>query len=341
MADDFKMGTVIIPELTAKPISDVRRAAEAAGITESVRDIRARNQFIRAVRELQKSEIIEEGSDGALRDKISDDEYVSFQFSKRYVEAAGATYTPSALVRFHKETARVECDDPKIRELAEQLIDKVSGVFATHDITAFVHRVVRKDTRKISVGTGSFFINSNYPELVKQLEAFYKNLGAPCLVLPVNQSSGQGQSLVKHVVHDLQASMASLVSEITKLKESKSEEGEPALTKRIAARRMKDLRKQLSEYRELATALHVELKDILALAGKHAKTLVQATMPSDALVAAIQKGETIDQTVAALLIADEVLPEKFVIANTDNAKAVDIPEGEVVNAPVDLFTTVK
>lgn len=339
--ENANMGWVIIPELAARPASDVRRAAEKAGFTQSVRDMKQRNAFIRATRRLQQQGVIEEGNAGVLRDKIADEDTIRFQFSQRFVESAGATYDAAAVIGFDKKSGIITSDKPELKALAEKLMDEVSGLCETSDITTFVSRVVAHDTRRISVGVAAYFISKHHGELVERLEKFYAALSFPVLVLPVGTSSGQQKNLVTHVVADLKASMEALTAEVTALKTEqdaalKNPDGEvkAGLTKRIAKRRIKDLTKQLGEYRQLANSLQVELSDILSAAGEHAKKLVQVTQPVDQLIAACQKGATMDRVVADLLLAnEEITPAQF----TQFVDPITAREAVVTDAPVDLI----
>ncbi|NDQ57290.1 MAG: hypothetical protein GZ088_09480 [Acidipila sp.] len=336
--DQYTLGWVIIPELAERPAKDVRRAAESAGIVESVRDIKARNSFIRSTRRLQKEGVIAEGTNGLLRDKIADDEVIRFQFSKRFVESSGATYDSAAWIEFNKNSGRINASTPQLEALAEKLIDEISGKCQTHDISAFIQRVVATDTRRISVGVGAFFISQYHGELVQRLEKFYQALNFPVLVLPVGKSAGQQGNLIKHVVADLKSSMDSLSAEIATLKADNSEDGKAALTKRIANRRRKDLTAQLKQYHQLASALQVDLKDILSTAGKHAQILVQVSQPVDQLIAACQRGATLDQVVIDLLLASEEITPTQALTFVD---PITVPEGVPVNAPVDLISALK
>lgn len=322
---DALHGWVVIAELAPRAAKQVREAAEKAGFETPVRDIKARSSFIRATQALRKRGVITEGTNGLLRDKTVDDEAsIRFQFSKRFVEASGATYDSACVVSFDKESGVVTCASKQIKELTEKLIDELQGQCQSSDINSYIRRVIAKaDTARISVGLGSYFISQYHRDLVDQLQVFYKALGVAALVLPVNHASGQGESLVTHVVSDLKQNMETLSHEVGKLKTDKT------LTKRIANRRMKDLRAQLRQYRELALALQISLGDILSAAGEHASILVQVDKPVDELIAAAQTGQKIDSVLIDLLLAEESISpeqaEKYVapvtvketVANTD------------------------
>lgn len=325
-------GFVVIAELRPCAAKNVREAAEKAGIDTPVRDIKARSSFIRATQALRKRGVITEGTNGLLRDKtVDDDAHITFQFSKRFVEASGATYDSACVVSFSKETGAVTCENKQIKELTEKLIDELQGQCQSSDVNAFIRRVIAKaDSARISVGLGSYFISRYHNDLVEQLTVFYKALGIAALVLPVNHATGQGESLVTHVVADLKQNMESLTHEVVKLKSDKT------LTKRIANRRMKDLRSQLRQYRELALALQCSLGDILKQAGDSAAILVQVDTPIEELIAAAQTGKKIDACLIDLLLAEETITpeqaEKYVAPVIVTEQVAD------TSAPVDLIS---
>lgn len=299
------MGYVLIPEITEKSLHDVRRAATAAGFDIEVKDIKGRNSFIRACRELQKKGVLSEGTDGMLRDKLEDDtDIIRFQFSQRYIESKGATYAKAAVVSYNKKSGHVDCDNETIRTLAVTLIKEISDICQTSDIRALLDRVIREDTRRIAVGLSSYFISAQHSKLVDKLEKFYATLGFNCVVLPVNHARAKG-SILQHVVQDLKASVLQLDEEIKALKLDKK------LTKKIAQHRIKELRAQLGQYRELAVSLHTDLGTILKGAGEQAAVLIQAAMPVDSLIASAQKGQPIDSLAADLFVAAEEMTLTF------------------------------
>jgi hypothetical protein len=323
------MGYVLIPEITEKSVTDVRHALKAAGFEIEVKDITGRSSFIRACRELQKKGVIAEGTNGMLRDKLEDDtDIIRFQFSRRYIESSGATYNSAAVVAYNKKSHDIHCDDPAVLALAVKLVNDVTGICQTSDIRSFLERVIREDTRRISIGLSSYFISAQHSKLVDKLEKFYAALNFNCVVLPVNHARAKG-SILKHVVEDLKASVTQLDEEIKALKL------EDKLTKKIAQHRIKDLRTQLSQYRELAVSLHTDLGAIVKGAGAQAAVLLQAAMPIDSLIASAQKGQPIDSLAADLFVAAEDMTAAFAVKHVAPVDIGAVSQDDF--APVELI----
>jgi hypothetical protein len=299
-----ELGFAVIPEeISATHIAKVRSAAQSAGLdAESIRDIRPRNAFIRAMRDLQKAGIIEEGTDGVLRDKFcDDDESVVFQFSRKYVESQGVTYQKEAVIRFIKNPGLIECSNPEYKALAEDLYVKAHGVYSVTDLNAYVARVIKSECHRVPLKDGVYFISHQHGGLLEKLKKFYAELNFTLHVFSVGHGGTHPKDIFKAVLRDLQNQMQSTTDEIGTLKAGND------LTPKIAKNRLKELRKQLDQYKEIAGALRVDLDTMLVQAGDAGKALAQVAQPVDSLIQLIQSGR-IDTTLGELLVSAGEIP---------------------------------
>lgn len=309
--NDKTLGYVCFSEnITGKQLGEVRKAAQAAGIGEQIKDVRDRNAFIRAIQKLKQRGAIESGSaDGLLKHKLVDDDAeVTFQFSKYFIESQGATYDSAALIRFNKKKGEIVCANAQIKELAEQLFDDAHGEFRTSDLNAFITRVIRKhNTKKLPIRDGVWFVASTQRSLTEKIKDFFTRLGFSFLVLPVNQSTGESGSILKAIVTDFKNGMQTLSDEIAKL-----EKEEDGMTKKIAHNRLVELREQFEQYREIAVSLQVDMKTVFAQIGKASEILAQACMPVDQLIAEVQTGKRqLQPVISKLMVADELISPEF------------------------------
>lgn len=297
-------------ELSNVTLKAARKAASDAGLDEEVKDIKDRSAFIRAVQKLKERGAIEEkSSDGVLRHKLVDDKNeIKFQFSRYFIESQGCNYDSAAQITLDKKSGKIQCNNPQIKALAEQLFDDCHGEFRTTDISSFILRVVSKQkTHRVPVRDAVYFFAATQKNLIDKIKKFYTLLGFNFVVLPVNHSSGESGSIIKAVITDFKNGMKLLADEVKKL------ETKDGLTKKIAANRLEELRDKLEEYRELARSLHVDMKDLFEDIGDASQIMQQACMPLDALIAECQTGEQkLQPVVAKLLLAAEQIEPKFV-----------------------------
>ncbi len=307
-------------EIAERPVSRVRDAARVAGFADFVRDLSDRSCFIRATHRLLASGVIEAPPGGVLRDKITDDEReVAFQFSKRHLESNGVSYENAAVIRFDKKDGLIACEVQAVKELAVKLLDAVRGMFSVTDINSLVKRVYASECKRVPIRDAVYFVPAQRQELVKRLGQFYSELGFSYVTLPVGQSDKQGGALLKAVLKDMREQIKQVETEIAGLK------GGDKLTSRIAKNRIQDLKRELAQYREVAESLQVDMQDLLSQAGESAQALVQAAMPVDSLIAAVQQGGKLNPLVLELLSADE-----------DNKQAVEALNTAVALQEVDL-----
>lgn len=260
-------------EISGASIDSVRRAAAAAGLdADRIHEIKPRNTFIRAIRQLKALGVIEQGSaNGLLLDKYKDDDKtIEFQFSRKFLESEGVSYDKDAVITFDKKSHVIECANPVIKEIAENLYGQIQKKFSGTDVQALVKRYIGlANAKRIPLRDGVYFISYQYNQLAGQIKKFYQELGFSYFILPVGDDSGQQTDVLKAVVNDIKRTIASMTQEITKLK------SEDKLTTRIAKARLEELKAELKSYTELATALRANLKDLIAEAGDAGEVLHQ------------------------------------------------------------------
>jgi len=337
--DESKVGFCFLgEELKATAISKVRSAAQEAGLPlEGIRDIKSRNAFIRAMRDLQRSGVIQEGSDGMLRDKYLDDESeIIFQFSKKFVESQGVKYEKEAVIRFVKNPGLIECSNPEYKALAEDLYIKVHGVYSITDLNSYVARIIKSECHRVPLKDGVYFVSFQHASVLEKLQKFYDALGFTLHVFSVGHGGTQPKNIFRAVLRDLQTQMKSTTDEIATLKAGNE------LTPKIAKNRLKELRKQLDQYREIAGALQVDLGKMLEQAGDAGVALAQVAQPVDSLIRLIQQG-TINTTLGELLVsAGEIPVTALPVVRARPALQVDVPGSVSADQPVlTLGRTVK
>ena len=289
----FTYGVVVFADnLSPRTLDEVRRAADSAGIDEEVRSIKPRNTFIRAIRQLQKENIIERGESGTLCDKFADDDIISFQFSQRFVEEQGVSYNKFAVVTFNKESNVIACPDQGIRQIAHRLYDSIQNVYQPYDLNALAKRVTEKHgARRIMMRDGVYFIPLSHIAVAEKLKKFFTSLNFSFIVLPVSSESAEKQSVVRCVVRDIAQSIKGLATEVETLKASGD------LTPRVARRRLEDLEESLEQYKGLAHDLRADLKEMIQEAGDSANALYNFGVDSvDEMIAGIQQGRLAGST---------------------------------------------
>jgi len=322
-----KLGFVVFSEeLQDRPAQAVRDAAAVAGFEDFVRDLSDRSAFIRATHRLVKDGIVKVEEDSVLRDKILDNENeVAFQFSQRHLETAGVDYTKSAVVRFDKKSGLVTCSDERIAEMAKKLCATLKGILTPTDINSLVRRVVEKQCKRVALRDAVYFIPVQRRDMLDALREFYKALGFFLTVLPIGLQDNQRENIIKATVKDLRENIQRVSVEIETLK------GGDKLTPRIARNRIKDLKRELEQYHELAESLQADAKTLFEQAGDASQALLQAAMPVDSLIAAVQQGHKMDPLVFDLLGAD---PENKPVIEAINVavKMQDVDLADVKNS---------
>lgn len=294
-------------EVKPTPRAEVAKAVEAAQLeTDEVRDIAPRNVFIRAIRQLQRADVIEANSDGVLADRVTLEGDVAFQLSKRFVEANGVTYDPTALVRFDKSNALIVCENWDIQRLAERLYGELAGLYSVTDLHALTGRLIdNTGARRITLRPGVYFIAKQYGDVLERISKLYTLLGYTYHAYPVTETTDT-RALAHAVVSDMVSTVAQIQAQINEVRATSTD----GVSKRLAKSKLRELKRTLAQYKELAASMGVSIKNLLEEAGT-AGTVIEFAEAGDdvtALGALVQSGATLPALFTDLLEAAELVP---------------------------------
>lgn len=333
------MGSVIFTEqVQGRSTADVRAAAEAAGIDpDLIRELNQKFVFIRAMNSLKKADVLQ-GSDGAMKDKLLDDQdRCMFQFSRRFVESQGAHYDPSAMVTFNKSTGEIYCPDVAVRELAQKLFAEKVEQWQPNDIGTLIKRVLEASCKRIMLRHGVYFIPYQAAEKCEQVEQFLTALKLDFWVLPVGMAeTGNAGKIHKAIVADMIKEFTAVNAEIAHLQALDAQGQKGGLTDRKAKNRLADLQAKLCQYRQLAEATQVDLGGLLKQAGEAGDVLTCAAMGVDALIARAQTGKPVSKLVVDLLAADTDVPADAVALLKAKRNGVHVEVAEDKADPVEV-----
>jgi len=321
------MGSVIFTEqITRRSATMVKAAAEAAGIDEKlVRELNKKFVFIRAMNELKKEGLVA-GSDGALKDKLVDDELVcSFQFSKRFIESQGAHYDRACVVHYSKETGGISCEDDTIRAVAEDLFRDKLEQWVPTDINTLCKRVLTDRQKRLHLRNGVYFVPRQAEAEARKVKLFLDALGVVVWVFPIGVGNPEyGLNLQKAIVLDMKKE----VERLTKLTEDMK--GDNTMTPRKARTKRAELREELRRYRELARATQVSMKDLLKSAGEAGDVLALADTDIDGLIATAQNRKKVPGLLLDLMEADDEVNDDAValIRPKKNGSATVLDDAE-------------
>lgn len=319
------LGIVIFSqEFHSQSLANVREAAAKAGIPEElVREIKPRNAFIRAMRELKKQGVIAlHGSDKILSDKFCDDEStVSFQLSRTYVESQGVRYDSAAVINFSKLNHQITCSNSDIKKLAEDLHVKVAEVYLTTDLHMLVKRFLEDNgAKRIPLRDGVYFIPFQYKELAEKIKSFFSALNLSFFTLQATDS--EKSDIISLTVK----SMCDTVEEVKKEIEELKAKGE--LTSRIAQNRIKQLQADLVGFQEIAASLNERTLDLVAAAGEAGDILFSiGSSTTEQLIACVQRGTTVAPMCLDLL---EAATEMNILPVHEN-RVIQVDIGDVTD----------
>lgn len=294
-------------EVKPTPRAQVAQAVEAAQLeTAEVRELSPRNVFIRAIRQLQRADVIEANSDGVLADRVTLEGDVAFQLSKRFVEANGVTYDPTALVRFNKTNAQIVCDNLEIQRLAERLYGELAGMYSVTDLHALTGRLIdNTGARRITLRPGVYFIARQYGDVLERISNLYKHLGYLYHAYPVTDTTDT-RALAQAVVSDMVSTVAQIQAQIAEVRATSTD----GVSKRLAKSKLRELKTSLAQYKELAASMGVSIKNLLEEAGTAGAVIEFAQAGDDvtALGALVQSGATLPALFTDLLESAEIVP---------------------------------
>ncbi len=163
-------------------------------------DLRAVTAFRRAVKEYK---------DGRTIDKVSSDKdsgVVSFQFTRKYLEATGVLeFAYETTVHLDTLDGRITCDDAQIEEHARELFAHAQGHRTTSDITRLVQRMfeAQADLYPINPKKGvAYFVPECHRDFSEKIEQFLDSLGGRLLRFPVPKGTPEGNRSVKEAVEE-------------------------------------------------------------------------------------------------------------------------------------------
>jgi hypothetical protein len=316
------LGVIIFPsDVSVRGIDRVIEAAAQAGISDKfVHEIKPRNCFIRAIRQLKKDGVIAENdSDDMLVHKFQDtDDVIEFQFSRCYLQSQGVDYSKAAVVSFNKHSHQITCANESVSDLALKLYRQSESVYTTQDIQALVKRVIVKaGAKRIPLRDGVYFVPLSYKHVADQIKKFFETLGFSFFIMPVGCSSGEKDNLIKSTVRDMVNLVNGIQDEIRKLKEK----GE--LTERVAKSRLKELQNELKSYREVARCLQTESGRLFDKAENAGIALLQVDSDNlDDMIGFIARGGRVAPLVADLM--EVIEPAKIAGLKKQEARAVDM-----------------
>jgi len=315
--DSFVGEIVFTEQLSSRSHGEVLAAAEAAGIPEKfVRELSAKNVFVRAMRELRKADIVS-GNDGALRDKIEDSEaLVVFQFSKRYVESQGAHYDPAGVVKFHKEAGCISSNKPELEALARDLFESKRFEWTSVDLNTLCNHVVEEHGKRVMPRHGVYFVPVQASEAAKRIRKFLLALNLRFFSVPIGKGDRNYDGVQKAVAEDIRKEVRNIRRKIAEIKAS----GE--MTKRKARSRLRELRKLLRQYRDIALSSRRNADEVLDEAGEAGKLLLDAEKPADVVIAEAASPGRVDPLVLDLLETAEEIPAGAV----ERQKIMEAPE---------------
>lgn len=186
--------------------TDVVAALSAAGLDVSVaREFLPRNAFARACRKLADERVIDVVKDEAAR--------VVFQFTRKHLDKSEWQYSKEFDVSLDKQTGVIECDDQKLREHAQQELDRCMIERTTSDVTQIVQRLFDKasaDLFPLRDQGGVYFVPRQFSLFVDQVEMFVTKLNGSVGRFPVPAGTKSGDSSIQDVVA---SSLMSIVME--------------------------------------------------------------------------------------------------------------------------------
>jgi len=307
-----KVGFVIAcADMVATPIEKVRAAAKYVGFdADMIKDIRPRNAFIRAARNLVKQGVLEAGNKGVLADRISDESETAYQFSSRQVENGVAKYPAQAVIHFNKTSEAItveglggmtEIDRMAVHKSVMGLFEKAGYTYTVTDLNSLLDRMYSEVTRRIMLRPAVYFVPVTFQSLVFKTRDFLAALGMKYHIFVIGASEQWAiQDVFDATAQDVCKKIAALRAEIAELAEKKDADGAKALTSRMARNRFKEIAKDIQHYRDIARALKVKLEQVLAAAGEDGRTLAALAAGPESLVRALSSGNRADPLAAVL-----------------------------------------
>lgn len=298
----------LVTALKAQPVSLLRAAAEKAKIPEEfVRECKTWNIFKRAMRKLVDQGIaenlIEEGDEGILRDKITEtEERCSFQLSARWLEKSGVKYERCCVITFYKQSGNIDCEDKEIRRALEKLLDECRCMASTTDVNKVAYKLCETKFRRICLRDGVHFVPRGHEDVLNQLKTFYKKLGARFWCQPIGQNDEDEANMAAEVIDDMKVHIEDLRKRLQEIKDNKKRSG---ITARLAKNAFEELRHAVEKYRELAESIRYNADKLFHAAGDAGDILAMSNHSPATLIAMAKQGRNVSPVLLELSEAAE------------------------------------
>ena len=169
------MGTIVSWKAPKEVLLEaLEKALEDAGFDPKklCRPMIARDAFTRAARELSESRVI---------DKVAEDETtISFQFTKKWIEAQEFKFDKEFVLTVHKETGTIAGGTPELAKTAFDLLVQHQGKRNTSDVSRLIQKIVESeggDLIPLRESGGVYFVPDSHKDLVDAIRKLLKDIG--------------------------------------------------------------------------------------------------------------------------------------------------------------------
>lgn len=298
----------LVTALKAQPVTLVRAAADKAKIPEEfIRETKDFNAIKRAIRKLVDQGIaenlIEEGDQGILRDKILDtEERCSFQLSARWLQKSGVSYEKACIITFYKQSGNIDCEDREIRRALEKLLEECKLTATTTDMHKIAYKLCETKFRRIMLRDGIHFCPKGHEDILVKLKTFYKKLGARFWCQPIGQNEEDEANIAATVIDDMKQHIDELRKRLQEIKDDKKRSG---ITARLAKNAFEELRHAVEKYRELAESIRYNADKLFHAAGDAGDILAMSNHSPATLIAMAKQGRNVSPVLLELSEAAE------------------------------------
>lgn len=187
-----------VPLNTKLPYTAVVAGLTAAGLDAKLaRELKPRDAFARACRELQDARIIRRVAESAGE--------LKFQFTKEEREGDRLRYDFEAVLTLDKVTGTVRCDaQPALAARAEESIKSASDIRSTNDITRLIQKLFDREADLFQVrdSGGCYFVPAMFIPFVEKVDAFLAALNGSLRRFPIPAGYAHGDRSVAEAVRD-------------------------------------------------------------------------------------------------------------------------------------------
>lgn len=164
------------------------------------------NAFLRAAKKMSEDRTILEV------DREGDELW--FQFTKAFFKKREVTYRKECLVCLNRSTGEISCDDQKIKDLAQKVLNETLEERTTSDVTNIVKKLFKSQSELIPdpCQDGIYFVPNVNGEFTEKIRAFLGKLGGRISRWPILAGSAEGDRTVQESVT---VYMQGIVDELT------------------------------------------------------------------------------------------------------------------------------